>query len=1449
MLAKFSVKKPLTVFVAVFMVIILGFVSFTRMTPDLLPSINLPYAMVITAYPGATPEEVEAEISKPMEQAMAALENINSINSVSAENMSQIMLQFSDSANMDTVVPEIREKINGVSGNWPDTVSTPYILKLNPDLLPVTVSAVNYEGMDNIELTEFLNESLMSSLEGISGVASVSVSGSVESQVSVILSEEKIKEVNQKLQNAVTKEFTKAEDELSDKEEELKEGKDQLAGKESELENAKSQLESGQSQLSEGVAQAEKQIAQKRQEIAAAKSQIQEKLSQAKTAKTQLEDSEKLLSALNTQYSQLLKTKDQLDAAVTNLSQLKNSYSALLIKKAELEKQIKELEGGATATPLPTAGPTAVPSQEPSAKPTEAPTPVPTPELTPEPTQEPTAQPTQEPTEQPTPQPTEEPTAQPVPSPESTEEPVSLSTVMDFTGGEGPSAPVTLTMASGGNLEALKAELNTVNGQIKALEDSMQAYGTSPKDLDAKILELQGQKAMLEQSLTAIDGILQGMGISLKDLGPTLGEMRANIEKLEGGISQMETAQKQLEAGEITVDQAMAELNRQQTEGSLKLSSGMSQIVAGQSALSTAKSQMDEAQVQIDSAKKELESGKEKALDGAKVEITMDMVSQLLTAQNFSMPAGYITEDGVQILVRVGDKLTDLDSLSQLSLFDTGVDGVGVVRLSDVADVGLTDNAQDIYTKINGEDGVMLSFSKQPTYATATVSENIQEKFKALSEQYPGLGFSNLSDQGDYIDIVINSVLQNLLLGAVLAVFILLLFLKDIKPTFIIACSIPISVLFAIVLMYFSGISLNVISLSGLAVGVGMLVDNSVVVIENIYRMRGEGKSAIKAAVAGAAQVTGAIVASTLTTICVFLPIVFVEGLTRQLFQDMALTIAYSLLASLIVAVTLVPAMASGMMRKNKEQNHKLFNKFLDIYESLARRSLKHRWIVLAASLLLLIGSTVLCLQKGFIFMPSMSGTQITVSVTPPEDASFKEKSELADQVYARVSAIPELETVGVMIADSGSMMGMGGSGMGGGSISMYAIMGKDSKRKDAEISKEIVEKCADLEAEISAQGSMDMGSYMTAMGGEGVSVKLYGAELDNLIQDADSLVEKLNGVEGLQNASAGMEDATPELRVVVDKDKAAKKGLTVAQVYSAVASKVKTEQAAGSVSLDGSGKDIVIYSEANQNMRPEDLRAMKLSVTDKQGEKKELKLTDVAKVLDTKSLSSVKRENQRRVLTISAEVAEGYNVTKVTDAAKASLESFTPMEGNSLKIGGESDAIMDAMEQLVYMALLAIVIIYFIMVAQFQSFLSPFIVMFTIPLAFTGGFIALLITGREISVVSMVGFIMLAGIIVNNGIVLIDYINILRLEGMEKREAIIIAGRTRMRPILMTALTTVLGLVFMAIGTGFGSEMMQPMAIVCIGGLLYATLMTLFVVPAMYDLLNKGEMKRRDVE
>ena len=1266
MLAKFSVKKPLTVLVAVILALILGFVSFTSMTPDLLPNMDFPMAVLMTTYPGASPEEVETTVTKPLEQSMATLENINAVTSSSGENYSILFLEFNDSVNMDAISVDIREKISLIEGAWPESVGTPYLMKINPNILPVMIAAVDLDGADVTELTSFLNDTLINKLEGVAGVASISTSGAIEKQINVLLSQEKINAVNEKMQAALADQFDKADAELADAK--------------AELENGKQELQNGHETLREEMGKAEGEIYSGKAQLDAADAAISAALEQADEQLPELKSQSKKMD-------QLIATLDQLEAA-----------------QAAFDEQIAAIE---------------------------------------------------------------------------------------------------------------------------AREDLTQEQ----KDAAIEQITSSVEYHQVQIALDQIDDSLDEMGLNRQTIRTTASALEESVSGLESAMEYLEETQDGLSDGKITLEDAIAQMNEKKAGAEWEIYSALVQILVGETSLDSAQQQLDDAR---------LEAEKNDLGDT----LTMDMVSSLLTAQNLSMPAGYIPENGVDYLVRVGDKISDLEELQNLLLFDPGIEGMEPVYLRDVADIFLSDNAAETYAKMGKNNGVILSFNKQSNYATAEVTENLQKRFEQLCQEYEGLHFTPLMDQGDYIHMIINSVLENLAFGAVLAIIILLFFLKDIRPTFIIAVSIPVSVIFAIVLMYFSGITLNMISLSGLAVGVGMLVDNSIVVIENIYRLRGKGYSAIQAAVSGAMQVAAAITSSTLTTVCVFLPIVFIEGVTRQLFTDMALTITYSLLASLIVALTVVPAMAQRTLRKNALKEHPWFDKLRNAYEKALGWTLKKKWVVLCGSLALLAFSLVWALSRGFSFMPSVDSAQISLELQMPEDSTLEQTAQVSDEIIERISAMDEVENVGAMLSSgTGSMLGMGGSGEDVTSVSMYILLKEDASTPVDELSRQISDACSNLGGEVTVSGSFDLGSMMTTLGGSGVSINLYGDDLDLLQSTAEEIAGILKQVDGVAEVDNGIGDTTPELRITVDKQKAMENGLTVAQVYAEIAAAMKNETTSTTLNLENNDVSVVIVDGSATEISREEIENHAFTVTNSEGEESQILLKEIASFSHTQSLSTIQRDAQRRYLTVSATLQDGYNVSLVTADVQRALEDYSLPAGLSIEFAGENETIMESIFELLKMLLMAVAFIYLIMVAQFQSLKYPFIVLFTIPLAFTGGLLGLMVCGMEISVISMIGFVMLAGIIVNNGIVLIDYVNQLRAEGVPKFEALVEAGATRLRPILMTTLTTVLGLSTMALGLGTGAQMMQPVAIVCIGGLLYATLMTLFVVPAIYDMMNKKEI------
>jgi multidrug efflux pump subunit AcrB len=943
----------------------------------------------------------------------------------------------------------------------------------------------------------------------------------------------------------------------------------------------------------------------------------------------------------------------------------------------------------------------------------------------------------------------------------------------------------------------------------------------------------------LENTRDALNAITKSAGFAAYEsiVNESLNTINTNLEQVNAAI--VET-----EKGQLTAAIEFANANAAITLGQFQIDAAKTQIDATKEQLDAGKEQLDAAQEQIDEGRKQLEEARKSAYTSAELGgiLTVDLVKSLLTAQNFAMPAGYVTEDGVDYLVRVGDKPESLEDLSGLALIDLHMDGVPVITLGDVAEVFYTDNSADIYTNVNGSAGVILTLQKQTGYSTGEVSDLLAARFERLTEKNPDLSMITLMDQGIYIDLVMNSILSNVLFGGALAILILIAFLKDLRPTLVVAISIPVSVVTAIVCMYFSGVTLNVISLSGLALGIGMLVDNSIVVIENIYRMRSEGAPMRTAAIEGAKEVAGAIIASTLTTICVFLPIVFTEGITRQLFVDMGLTIAYSLLASLLIALTVVPAMASVLLTKTKEKKEgKLYRGFVNGYAKLLEVSLRVKPLVFLLVLILLVSSILLSFSKGTAFMPDMDSTQLTVNITMPEGSTMEETGDVTDDVVNVILQMEEVEDVGAMASSSNlSLLGGGGAADSTQTV-VYVVLKEDKSTPNEEIGERIKELTTDLPAEISVNtATMDM----SALGGSGISINIEGRDLDTLQQIAKQVAAIIEGVEGTQDVSDGFEDAGEELRILVDREKAAQVGLTVAQVFQQVYAKLAT--ATSATTLEAPEKDYPVYVEDGEDtvLTRELLKEVEIDGTNADGEAQKYSIQDIAEFGEALTLSAINRSNQTRYVSVSAGIAPGYNVGLVSTQVSEELDNYTMPEGYQLVFAGENEMINDAMEQVWLMMLLAVIFIYLIMVAQFQSLLSPFIIMFTIPLAFTGGFAGLYFSNSPVSIVASIGFVMLAGIIVNNCIVLIDYINQLRERGVSKKEAILEAGRTRLRPVLMTALTTILAMSTMVFSSDMGAEMAKPMAVVTIGGLLYGTLLTLIVIPCIYDLFHRKEKR-----
>lgn len=1365
MISRSSVKKPYTVVVAVVLVLILGVVSFGKMNTDLLPSMDLPYAIVMTTYSGASPETVETVVTKPIEQSMATVTDIENVSSQSQENVSMVILEFAESANMDSASIEIREKLDQISGYWDDSVGKPMVMKLNPDMMPIMVAAVEIDDMEAAEVTDYVKNHIQSEVESVAGVASVSTTGTITESIEVLLNEDKIKAVNEKVKKALDSQFEDKEQELADAQEELDEGKEKLADGKAELESGQEKLNRGKEQAASGLSQGAQQLDEAAEQAASGEAQINQKLAELDEKQKELDEGLEKIKAGREQAEQGL---EQLGTAQTGIEQLTQALASIDEKKAGLDSQLTATESAAAGIDQQIAALDADPS---------------------------------------------------VPGYEDARNQL----VQQKT--------------------ELEQNIPLLQQGIMEMEDSR---ATLQGQLDQAVSALG--KTSVQEALDYITEQNTTIWNTLEELSASETQLNEAQEQLNTGREQLNKAKEQAQEGKTKIADGKAEMNTKQFLASIDMSSTQAKLDAGLSQIEENEAKMEEAQDQLDSGREQLADAKEQAGEQADLEtlITPELVKGILAGENFSMPAGYVKEGREEYLVRVGDKLSDSKNLEELVLLDLGISDLDPIRLKDVADVTDQDDSDQVYARLNGNPGVMLTVEKQTGYSTGDVTDRILERLDEIEAEQETVHFSVLMNQGIYIDLVVDSVLQNMLSGAVLAVLILLLFLKDIRSTVIIACSIPISVVAAFVLMYFTGITLNVISLSGLALGIGMLVDNSIVVIENIDRLRQKGLPARRAAVEGASQVTGAIAASTLTTVCVFAPIVFTEGITRQLFVDMGLTIAYSLIASLVVALTLVPMMSAGLMKHIRPKRYRLLDKIRSIYGRSLGWTLRFKLPVLVLSVVLLVGSAVLAIRRGTAFMPPMESTQATMTVTTEKGTPFEETVQYADEVIGAIEDIEDIEDIGAMAGGSTVSGMMGGGNTDSNSVSIYLLLKEDKKLSGEELEQELLKRTKDFACEVSVSTqSMDM----SALGGSGIQMWIKGKDLDKLSELSKKAAEIVKNTEGTENVSDGQEDSDKEYRISVNKEKAMEYKLTVAQVFQEIQKRLAEAQSATTLSTEEKDYSVYVRDSRDGEMTREDLENLKIGYTDTEGNAKEIKLSRIADFTEASGPQTIQRDSQTRYMVVSAEIAEGYNIGLVSKALEENMKALELPRGYSVEMKGEDETINEAMGQLYLMLGLALVFMYLIMVAQFQSLLSPFIIMFTIPLAFTGGFMGLIAAEKEVSVIAMIGFIMLSGIIVNNGIVLVDYTNQLRGEGMEKREALIQAGKDRLRPIIMTALTTILGLSTMAAGMGMGGGMVQPMAIVTIGGLIYGTLLTLFVVPCIYDLMNRKEYRSIEIE
>ena len=1282
---KFSVKKPFTVLVAVIMVLMLGFVSISNMQTNLLPDVNTPYLMVVTVYPGASPERVESEVSDVMQNALGTVAGVEKVTATSAENYSLLLMQFSDDTDMNSAMVKVSNKVDQTTASLPSSCLTPSIIEYSLNMNAFMTVAVSREGSDVYDLSEFVSDTLVPYVERKGGVSSVSANGLIEKMVQVQLSQEKIDAINEKLLEVI----------------------------DVQLADARKQLESAEAQIEAGRKEYNRQF--KNYSNTVSDTMMQEMSGQVGDA----------IEVVRKQAQALLDSVNQLIAVV---------------QEPEIQQALIDVRDG-------------------------------------------------------------------------------LQRVMD--------------------------KFNETG--MKDI-DSLIEIVTELRDITDK---LTGALQQLQQRLNTESGT---EGSTAADLADDL-QVQQSLNTVYNTLNDVIKAMDDVPGLTKTFSDAIGNFSQQQMQAYMKFTE--------------AREMLNEYEKQLAEAKQTYADAEEKAMASSDVSklLDIDTLAQLIYAQNFSMPAGYVKDSsGKSWLLKVGEEYDSIEDISGALLLH--VDGFGDVRLSDVADVEVIDNAEASYTRLNGERAAVLKIYKGATSSASEVSDNCLSAFQELEAQYDGLHVVVLSNQGNYITIIVKSILSSMVIGAALAIIVLALFLRDVKPTLVVGFSIPLSVLFAVVLMYFTGMDLNVMTLAGLSLGIGMLVDNSIVVIENIYRLRGRGVPAARAAVQGAKQVGMSVVASTLTSVCVFLPVVFSSSIVKSLMQPMSLCIGYCLMASLIVALTVVPAAASTVLKKAEPKQLKWFDKIQDKYAKSLEWCFRHRALPLLAAVVLLAFCGWRVFSMGVELLPTITSNEAIVTLSTTKDLSKEDSYAIAGKAVEAMLEVDHVEEVGITTDTRVAGMDIGQLGLpttitdllnaanSYGTYQVNVMLDESLSSSEIETARQALEDALsgieDCTAKVEISGMQELTSQLAS----GLSVKIYGSDAETLSQLSEKVVDIVNDTEGFANATNGLGSGDATINLHIDRDKVRSYGLTVAQVYQQIAAKLTTTTTAQTpVTVDGSTMSVQISNNLDpvtkENMMDITFETTVMSA-DGTTSTGTCTLADMA-TWDTGSApDSITSEDQTQYVSVTADTLDGYNTTVQARVLEKKLNEFALSdempEGCSFSMGGESDSVNFMVNEMVQWLALALPFVYLVMVAQFQSLLSPFIVLFTIPLAFTGGLLGMLFTGQQLTMISLMGFIVLMGTVVNNGIVFVDYANQLRLGGMERRAALIATGKTRMRPILMTTLTTVLAMLQLVFSNDMASQLMSGMAIVIICGLSYATLMTLYIVPILYDILFKKPPLNVDV-
>ncbi len=822
--------------------------------------------------------------------------------------------------------------------------------------------------------------------------------------------------------------------------------------------------------------------------------------------------------------------------------------------------------------------------------------------------------------------------------------------------------------------------------------------------------------------------------------------------------------------------------------------------------------------------------------------LTMSSIGQILSAENSNQSGGSI--DYGEKTLTISTKL-QMESIEDIKKTPIQIAEGTVLKLEDIATITECDKETQSISRYNGEQCISISVTKSSDGNTVSVVDDVEQEIEAISKDYPEITIDVTMESASGIENSINNVLSNIYTGAFLSILVLFVFLKNVGLTGIIAVSMPISIIGTFVLLYFSGTTLNMISLGGLSVGVGMLVDNSVVVLENIYRYRttlGYGK--IKGTYLAGKEVRASIVASTLTTIVVFVPFVFVTGMMIEMMKDLAFAIIFSLTMSLVTSMTVVPMFAGNYVnnihRNRAPKQLDFINKLLDLFDRFIKkldaiygRFLKwavwHKKRTLLVVMALFVVSLSLVPSIGMELMPSSDEGEFTVTVKAPKGSQLEVVNALSLQAEEVLEEIPELVSMSVSLSgSSGSMMGSSEES----SITCELVDKTERNRSTDEIVEEVRTM---LQSVAGAEISVSSSSSMSSMFSGGVEVEITGDDLDKMREISEQIAFQMEQIEGTRQITSSLDNQDTQIALTVDKDKIRQYGLTGSDVANQVKNTV-SGYTATTLKTDGTEMDIIVVLPEEKTSSLVNVEDMSITT----GDGSIIPLSAIADISMEDVPSSINREDQTRYVTVSCEVY-GRDSGSVGNDVQAMLDQMSMPQGYTAKLGGSNETMNDTFSSLGLVILLAVVLVYMVMAAQFESLINPFIIMFTIPLAFTGAIFLLFLTGEHISMMALIGCLILVGIVVNNGIVLIDYINLLReRDGYELTEAVLAACPTRLRPILMTALTTILGQFPMIFSNGSNSEMLRGMGLVIAGGLATSTFLTLVVVPLLYMFFDR---------